>query len=192
VKRIPAIIAVIAIQIAALLLLARVVRFSGGYFPDVGVTTDAGVTAFAVFAYGVPAAMAFAGHLRFSFRPSRRVQGWIACGMVAAILACLGDVAGIVTLQRTDIWLTHRYMARMQARLLADPRFKDVRLICYSDDYVLFPYIPVSGTVATGEDRFELARILRESHPPAAPSVLVFYGGSPVTGGEIPRPDHDE
>ncbi len=70
------------------------------------------------------------------------------------------------------------YVNRVQPQLAADPRFKDVRLLGYSCDYITHPYIPVDGTVPSQQDWEALEQFIRTSRPPSlfqcAPSVLVY------------------
>jgi len=148
-------------QIVAVLLLARVVRCK----PDsLGAVS---VHLWAACAYGIPALLAFLGCLRFVKLPRVDFRGRILNVAVALLSVFVGFYASLVVLQQSDMWLTSRYIQRMQAQLQADARFKEVRLIGYSDDYILFPYIPVGGSVASEEDLAELKRRLKASNPPA-------------------------
>lgn len=148
-------------QIVAVLLLARVVRCKPDSFGAVSVHL------WAACAYGIPACLAFLGCLRFVKLPLVDFRGRIFSVAVALLSVCVGFYASLVVLQQSDMWLTSRYIQRMQAQLQADARFMDIRLIGYSDDYILFPYIPIGGSVASEEDLAELQRRLKASNPPA-------------------------
>ncbi len=153
-KSVLRLIVLVAGHILAVLLLARVVRNPLG-----SLDLDFRVA----IAYGIPAVSVFVACLVF-VRPLR--NGFFRI-VVAALVVSAGHVVSLMVLQKTDMWLTARYIQQMQPRLQADSRFKDVRLICYSNDFVLSPYIPVGGSVASEEDLRELNRLLRESDPPA-------------------------
>ncbi len=149
-------------QIVAVLLLARVVRCK----PDsLGAVS---VHLWAACAYGIPALLAFLGCLRFVHLPPVGLRGRILSIVVSLLCVFVGFDASLFVLQQSDMWLTARYIQRMQPQLRNDARFKDVSLIGYSDDYILFPYIPVGGSVASEEDLIELNRLLKASDPPAA------------------------
>lgn len=145
-------------HILAVLLLARVVRNASGLFD-----ADSG----AAVAYGIPAVFAFVVCLVFVRTRTSGLRKGIFSIVVAVLVMSVGHMAILIALQQTDMWLTARYIQRMQARLQEDPRFKDARLIGYSDDFILYPYIPVGGSVASEEDLRALNQLLRESRPPA-------------------------
>ncbi len=147
-------------QIVAVLLLARVVRCKPDFLGAVSVHL------WAAFAYGIPALFVFLGCLCFVHLPPAGWRGRILSIVVSLLCVFVGFDASLVILQQSDMWLTSRYIQRMQPQLRNDARFKDVHLIGYSDDYILFPYIPVSGSVASEADLRELNRILKEAHPP--------------------------
>ena len=147
-------------QIVAVLLLARVVRCRPDFMGAVSVHL------WAAFAYGIPLLLVFLGCLRFVHLPLAGLRGRILSVAVALLVAWMGLVASLVILQQSDMWLTSRYIKRMQFQLRNDARFKDVRMIGYSDDYILFPYIPVGGSVASKADLRELNRVLKAEHPP--------------------------
>ena len=149
------------VQVMAVLLLARVARAASESFPSIGVSVWAAV------AYGVPAVMTFIMSLWLMRRSSAGFRSRFLTCTAAVLIAGMGHVMSLFILQRTDVWITERYIHQMREKLHAEPRFKDVRLICYSDDYILFPYIPIAGSVPTEDDRKELHRILKESHAPA-------------------------
>lgn len=148
-------------QIVAVLLLARIVRCK----PDSSGAVS--VHLWAACAYGLPALLAFLGCLRFVHLPPAGLRGRILSIVVSLLCVFVGFAASLVVLQQSDMWLTARYIQHMQAQLRTDARFKDVRLIGYSNDFVLFPYIPVGGSVASEEDLAELKRRLKASNPPA-------------------------
>lgn len=147
-------------QIVAVLLLARVVRSLSDSFSGMSVHL------WAACAYGIPALLAFLGCLRFVQLPPAGLRGRILSIVVSLLCASVGFDASLVVLQQSDMWLTARYIQRMQPQLRNDARFKDVRLIGYSNDCILFPYIPVGGSVASEAYLRELNRILKEGHPP--------------------------
>ena len=154
-------VALVCGQMAAVLLLARAVRYKSDAFSGMSVHF------WAACAYGIPAFLAFLGCLRFVKLPLVDFRGRILSVAVALLSVFVGFYASLVVLQQSDMWLTSRYIQRMQAQLQADARFKEVRLIGYSDDYILFPYIPVGGSVASEEDLAELKRRLKALNPPA-------------------------
>ncbi len=73
--------------------------------------------------------------------------------------------------QRRDKAAVREYINRVQPMLAADPRFKEVRLVGYSCDNVMYPYIPVFGTVPSQEDWEALGNLIRTSKPPASISL---------------------
>ena len=147
-------------QIVTVLLLARVVRCQSDSLRAVSVHL------WAACAYGIPSLLAFLGCLRFVQLPPAGLRGRIVSIVVALLGVWVGFGASLFILQQSDMWLTSRYIHRIQPQLRNDARFKDVCLIGYSNDFILFPYIPVGGSVASEEDRRELNRVLKEAHPP--------------------------
>ncbi|WP_395747535.1 hypothetical protein [Prosthecobacter sp.] len=160
-------VALIGGQMAVVLLLARVVRCKPVWLDDVSVNV------WAACVYGIPAILGFLCGLRFVRLPPAGWRGRVLSVGASLLGVFVGFHAGIVVLQQSDMWLTSRYIQRMQAQLRADARFKEVRLIGYSCDFILFPYIPVGGSVASEEDRKELNRLLKAGHPPG-----YAHGGS--------------
>ncbi|MEZ5384545.1 MAG: hypothetical protein R3F13_03410 [Prosthecobacter sp.] len=156
-------IVLIGVQILLVLLLARFVRHES--------LLQSGVSAEwkAVIAYGIPATFVLVACPVFVCLSLKRIVRFVAALSVASV----GHWASLVVLQQTDMWFTAMYIDQMQDRLNADPRFKGVRLIGYSDDFVLFPYIPIGGSVANEDDLKALNQLLKESHPPA------FAGAGP-------------
>ena len=78
--------------------------------------------------------------------------------------------------QRRDKAAVRDYIARVQTILAADSRFKEVRLMGYSCDNVMYPYMPIFGTVSSQRDWDDLNRIIQTSKPPVSiwvPSVRV-------------------
>jgi len=103
---------------------------------------------------------------------------WIIVSVFAVILAVLGWFTFLVIKQHRDVAAVREYVSRVQSQLLADPRFKDVRLLGYSCDYVTHPYIPVAGTVPTQQDWDALQGFIRNSKSPVFISVRSVYIGS--------------
>lgn len=141
------------------LLLARVARCKSDFFEATSVHL------WAAFAYGIPVLLVFLGCLRFVHLPPAGFRGRIFSVAVALLVAWMGLGVSIFILQQSDMWLTSRYIQRMQPQLQSDVRFKDVRLLGYSVDYILFPYIPVGGSVASEADLRELNHALKAEHP---------------------------
>jgi len=110
---------------------------------------------------------------------------WIAITLLGIISAMCGWQALLSLKQRHDMTAVREYVGRVQPQLAADSRFKDVRLLGYSCDYVTHPYIPVDGSVASQQDWQALDDFIRASKPPVFISVrTVFVAPS----GETPKP----
>lgn len=158
-KRIIRLIALMTGQVVAVLVLARVAR-------GVPMAFRWSIGYSAAVVYGVPAVLTFLG-CRWLFHGIPGLQRRIPKLSAALLLSACGFGMAVSALQKTDRWLTDRYARRMQSELRADSRFKEVRLLGYSNDFILAPYIPVAGSVESDEDLGELNRILRESRSPA-------------------------
>jgi len=183
-RRILLIFAAFAAQITAVLLLARIVRMPVWQFNIL--ISDA-------FVFGLSALLAFICYLRFAFKPAASLKSRVACVLASLFFSFVGCVASDLILPTTDKWLTKRYIAQMQPRLRSDPRFADIRLSGLSwergrSEDMLYPYIPIFGSVATEDDRRALIHILHQSHPPAQISaVLVRIGNEPSSIQEVFR-----
>jgi hypothetical protein len=70
--------------------------------------------------------------------------------------------------QRRDKAAVREYITRVQPILAADSRFKNVRLMGYSCDNVLYPYMPIFGTVPSKEDWDALNYLIQTSKPPVS------------------------
>ena len=82
-------------------------------------------------------------------------------------MAVLGHGLSLIALEETDQLRYEKYTARMQAEFATDPRFQRIEFLSsFSADYMLFPYIPLTGTVPTAQDRKELGTLLISSAPP--------------------------
>jgi hypothetical protein len=172
-------VAVLALQVVATILLAFVVRpmCHLGY---------GGANIAAPFAYGIPAILAFVGLFRFALKPPTKI--WTAAAILAAaVLAVFGQLNAVGLMQAFDKWRAADYADRLRAQIHADPRFNDVHVLGYSDSYVLLPYVPIVGKVATEEDWQVLEGLVRASHPPVKADVCVFVGAPPEGGGH-PQP----
>ena len=158
-KRVISLLALVAGQIAAVLLFARLAGATTGSLGG----SEIAFIAFPV--YGIPAVAAFVGHMCLTVCSSPRLKSVGIRLLAAGFITFFGSGFAVGTLQRTDIWLTNRYIARMQTLLAAEPRFQKVQMLGYSCDYILFPYIPVHGDVSTEQDRQDLDRLLKSSSP---------------------------
>ena len=96
---------------------------------------------------------------------------WIFVSVFALIVALMGWGAYWSIRQRRDMAAVRDFISRVQPQLLADPRFKDVKLDGYSCDYIRYPYIPTHGWVSSQQDWDALDRFIRESKPPVFISV---------------------
>jgi hypothetical protein len=122
-KRVISLLALVAGQIAAVLLFARFARATTGS------CGGSEVTIIACLVYGVPAVAAFMGHMWLTLSASPRLKSVGVRLLGAGFITLLGSGFAVGTLQRTDLRLTNRYIARMQTRLSAEPRFQKVRLL---------------------------------------------------------------
>lgn len=168
-------------QVTAVLLLARIVRMPAWRGHVNVLLSDA-------FVFGLSALLAFIGYLRFAFIHEGVNKSRVACVLAALFFSVIGHVASVIVLSTSDLLLTNLYIARVQPRLHSDPRFADIRLICMSCDFILFPYIPISGSVATEEDRRALLHILHQARPPAhTDAVIIRIGNTPPSIQELVR-----
>ncbi len=185
-KRPITILAIAAAQAVEVLLLARIVRLLWWRAHFNVVVSDA-------FVFGLSAVLAFAGYLCFVFKPASPIKRRIVCVLAAIFLSFIGYIASIIILSATDMFLTKRYIARMQPQLRSDPRFANIRLLGMSCDYVLFPYIPIFGSVASEEDRRALLHTLHQAHPPAhIDAIVIRIGNAPPSVAEYFRRLHED
>jgi hypothetical protein len=98
---------------------------------------------------------------------------WIFISAFGLIVASLIWPIFLSVKQHKDMAAVRDYINRVQPQLLADSRFKDVRLLGYSDDYIMHPYMPVLGTVQTQQDRKALEDFIRASKPPVYIALAV-------------------
>jgi extradiol dioxygenase family protein len=103
---------------------------------------------------------------------------WIVVSVFGVIVAILGWFTFLAIKQRRDMAAVREYVSRVQPQLDADPRFKDVRLLGYSCDYIMHPYMPVLGTVPTQRDWEALGSFIRDSKPPFHVTLNIVYIGS--------------
>jgi hypothetical protein len=88
--------------------------------------------------------------------------------------------------QRRDMATVREFINRVQPQLVADPRFKGVQLLGYSCDYIMHPYIPVDGTVASRQDWQALESFIRASKPPVFISVRTVRVASSEETAQTP------
>jgi hypothetical protein len=99
---------------------------------------------------------------------------WVAIVVLLLFMLYWGAMSLLGLKQRRDKVAVRDYIARVQPVLAADPRFKEVRLLGYScDDNVMYPYIPVSGTVPSQTDWEALNHLIQTSKPPVSISLFV-------------------
>lgn len=101
---------------------------------------------------------------------------WIAITTLLLFVLYWGAMSLLGLKQRRDKAAVREYITRVQPLLAADSRFKEVRLMGYSCDNVMYPYMPIFGTVLSQKDWDDLNRIIQTSKPPVSiwvPSVRV-------------------
>ncbi|HEY3853520.1 MAG TPA: hypothetical protein VGO67_03905 [Verrucomicrobiae bacterium] len=111
---------------------------------------------------------------------------WIAAALFAVFAAFWGSMELIGFKQRRDKAAVRAYIDRVQPLLLADTRFKYVRLLGYSCDSVWSPYMPISGTVPSQADWDALQYLIQTSRPPVFASVAVVVVDSNNKGPKTP------
>ncbi len=93
---------------------------------------------------------------------------WIAITILLLIVLSWGAMSLLGLKQRRDMAAVREYIIRVQPILAADSRFKDVRLLGYSCDNVMHPYMPILGTVQSQKDWEALNCIIQTSKPPVS------------------------
>ncbi len=102
----------------------------------------------------------------------------IALPIVLLLIAGVASLSFLLFKQHRDMAAVGSYINRLQPALAADPRFKEVRLLGYSCDYLVHPYIPVTGRVATPQDYKALETYIHASKPPIFLSVKTIEIGT--------------
>ena len=101
---------------------------------------------------------------------------WIAITILLLFVLYWGAISLLGLKQSRDKAAVREYIKRVQPILAADSRFKNVRLMGYSCDNVMYPYMPISGTVPSKRDWDDLNHVIQTSRPPVSiwvPSVRV-------------------
>ena len=93
---------------------------------------------------------------------------WIAITALVMLSLYWGSMSLLGLKQRRDKAAVRAYVAKVQPLLTSDPRFKDVRLMGYSCDNVMCPYMPIFGMVTSQEDWNALDTLIQTSHPPVS------------------------
>lgn len=93
---------------------------------------------------------------------------WIAITVLLLFTLYWGAMSLLGLKQRRDKAAVRAYITRVQPILAADFRFKDVRLMGYSCDNVMYPYMPISGTVSSQKDWDTLNNLIQTSKPPVS------------------------
>jgi hypothetical protein len=93
---------------------------------------------------------------------------WIAMTILLLFILYWGTGFLLVLKQQRDKAAVRQYIGRVQPMLAADPRFKEVRFMGYSCDNVMYPYMPIFGTVSSQEDWDALDNLIRTCKPPVS------------------------
>jgi hypothetical protein len=93
---------------------------------------------------------------------------WIAITVLLLLTLYWGGISLLGLKQRRDKAVVRAFITRVQPILAADSRFKDVRLMGYSCDNVMYPYMPIFGTVPSQKDWIALNDIIQTSKPPVS------------------------
>lgn len=91
---------------------------------------------------------------------------WIVITVLLLFMLYWGAMSLLGLKQRRDKAAVRDYIARVQPILAADSRFKEVRLMGYSCDNVMYLYMPIFGTVPSQRDWDALNYLIQTSKPP--------------------------
>jgi len=93
---------------------------------------------------------------------------WVAIAALSIFVLWWGVMSLFVLKQNRDKAAVREYTTRVRPMLAADPRFKDVQLMGYSCDNVMYPYMPIFGKVSSQEDWDALDNLIQTCKPPVA------------------------
>jgi hypothetical protein len=96
---------------------------------------------------------------------------WIAVSALILFMLYWGAMSLLGLKQRQDQKAVREYITKVQPILAADARFKYVKLLGYSCDNVLYPYMPVSGKVRSKNDWGTLNYLIQTSKSPVSISL---------------------
>jgi hypothetical protein len=95
----------------------------------------------------------------------------LAIAVLVLLALVVGGTFALEFKQSHDKAAVREYVTRVRPKIAADPRFQDIRLMGYSCDNVLYPYMPIFGTVSSQENRDALNNLIQTSKPPVTISV---------------------